>query len=300
MLQNVAHSQYLTLMQGFNIKLSLLRLPSIPYNFLTTTAAKASASTIRLLTKTLPRNIKSAQNSSNGNKITAPDYTVERKSKDESHLEKEQAIRDKRVAFEEIKKGEGGGKRRVKEKKEQKAKEDADRQAAEEAKERARSHKAHNKTPASDKTRVASLVWDSLNRCAKRFYLGGKNNLNLATEFLLASPILVQRARDEESTRNQTNSNASRPSTEAADPTVLEPSNMNDGVWTEDSSPTALLSPIDPSTSTSLADSDVSMGEASKAGPSSRRRQGPNPFVPNELRAQILTTPHGLISSDKV
>ncbi|KAI8461201.1 hypothetical protein BY996DRAFT_6408812 [Phakopsora pachyrhizi] len=54
MLQNVAHSQYLTSMQGFDIKLSLLRLPSIPYNFLTTTAAKASASTIRLLTKTLP------------------------------------------------------------------------------------------------------------------------------------------------------------------------------------------------------------------------------------------------------
>ncbi|CAH7683458.1 hypothetical protein PPACK8108_LOCUS16987 [Phakopsora pachyrhizi] len=74
---------------------------------------------------------------------------------------------------------------------------------------------------------------------------------------------------------------------------------MNDGVWTEDSSPTALSSPIDPSTSTSLADSDVSMGEASIAGPSSRRRQGPNPFVPNELRAQILMTPHGLISSEK-
>ncbi|CAH7676577.1 hypothetical protein PPACK8108_LOCUS11727 [Phakopsora pachyrhizi] len=54
MLQNVAHSQYLTSMQGFDIKLSLLRLPSIPYNFLTTTDAKASASTIRLLTKKLP------------------------------------------------------------------------------------------------------------------------------------------------------------------------------------------------------------------------------------------------------
>ncbi|KAI8446017.1 hypothetical protein BY996DRAFT_6423206 [Phakopsora pachyrhizi] len=75
---------------------------------------------------------------------------------------------------------------------------------------------------------------------------------------------------------------------------------MNDGVWTEDSSPTALLSPIDPSTSTSLANSDVSMGEDSIAGPSSRRRQGPNTSVPNGLRAQILTTPHGLISSDKV
>ncbi|CAH7688455.1 expressed protein [Phakopsora pachyrhizi] len=51
-----------------------------------------------------------------------------------------------------------------------------------------------------------------------------QNNLNLATEFLLALPILVQRPRDEESARNQTNSNASRPSTEAADPTILEPS----------------------------------------------------------------------------
>ncbi|KAI8444294.1 hypothetical protein BY996DRAFT_6426096 [Phakopsora pachyrhizi] len=58
MLQNVAHSQYLTLMQGFDIKLSLLRLPSIPYNFLTTTDAKASASTICLLTKTLPLTFK--------------------------------------------------------------------------------------------------------------------------------------------------------------------------------------------------------------------------------------------------
>ncbi|KAI8460869.1 hypothetical protein BY996DRAFT_6429551 [Phakopsora pachyrhizi] len=55
MLQNVAHCQDFISMQGLDILLSLLRLPSIPYNFSITTAAEAFASTIRVLTETLPR-----------------------------------------------------------------------------------------------------------------------------------------------------------------------------------------------------------------------------------------------------
>ncbi|KAI8443330.1 hypothetical protein BY996DRAFT_3558386 [Phakopsora pachyrhizi] len=55
MLQNVAHCQDFISLQGLDILLSLDRLPSIPYNFSITTAAEAFASTIRVLTETLPR-----------------------------------------------------------------------------------------------------------------------------------------------------------------------------------------------------------------------------------------------------
>ncbi|KAI8454640.1 hypothetical protein BY996DRAFT_6413722 [Phakopsora pachyrhizi] len=54
-------------------------------------------------------------------------------------------------------------------------------------------------------------------------------NFNLATEFLLAQPILVQRARDKESARNLTNSSTSGQSTEAADATIpitIDPSRL--------------------------------------------------------------------------
>ncbi|CAH7684923.1 hypothetical protein PPACK8108_LOCUS19366 [Phakopsora pachyrhizi] len=88
-------------------------------------------------------------------------------------------------------------------------------------------------------------------------------NFNLATEFLLAQPILVQRARDKESARNLTNSSTSGQSTEAADATI-----------------------------------DVSMGKASIAGPSSeimgdggsfRHFKSPNYTIPDEIGAQIIT-----------
>ncbi|CAH7681606.1 hypothetical protein BY996DRAFT_6422043 [Phakopsora pachyrhizi] len=99
------------------------------------------------------------------------------------------------------------------------------------------------------------------------------NNLNLATEFLLASPILVQRARDEDSARNQSNASASELSTENTNLTTAEPSgsnsnnenlestpdepmcNLNDGLRTEDSSSTTLSSSINPPASS--ADSDL-------------------------------------------
>ncbi|CAH7686641.1 expressed protein, partial [Phakopsora pachyrhizi] len=145
-----------------------------------------------------------------------------------------------------------------------------------------------------DETRVASLVDMGFPRSVCETALSRtQNNLNLATEFLLASPVLVQRARDEESARSQTNAGTTGLPAEDTSPISVEPidpgtneenetsSNppiestpdelmrtSNDVLGTGDSLSTTLSSSIDPPADSS--DSvDVLMGEASIAGPSS-------------------------------
>lgn len=55
MLQNVAHCQDFVTMGALDVLLGLIRLPCIPYDFASTPASEAFASTIRVLTETLPK-----------------------------------------------------------------------------------------------------------------------------------------------------------------------------------------------------------------------------------------------------
>ncbi|KAH9820843.1 hypothetical protein DFH28DRAFT_1121207 [Melampsora americana] len=55
MLQNVAHCQDFISMGALDVLLGLVRLPCIPYDFAITPASEAFASTIRVLTETLPK-----------------------------------------------------------------------------------------------------------------------------------------------------------------------------------------------------------------------------------------------------
>ncbi|KAI8459266.1 hypothetical protein BY996DRAFT_6410280 [Phakopsora pachyrhizi] len=112
--------------------------------------------------------------------------------------------------------------------------------------------------------------------CCKSALSRTQNNLNLATEFLLASPVLVQRARDEESAQSQTDTGTNGLPVEGTNLISVEPSGpgTNEENETTDSSDSV----------------DVLMGKASIAGPSSEIMGDVESFT-HDKGDDILATP---------
>ncbi|POW21744.1 hypothetical protein PSHT_02053, partial [Puccinia striiformis] len=148
-----------------------------------------------------------------------------------------------------------------------------------------------------DESRIASLVDMGFPRSACETALARThNNLNLATEFLLASPVLVQRAREEEATA--ATAAAAAPSASTDQPAATEEPSTSEEIdqtpdvidSAQDESPAivdeVMVTPRQssvsapalsiPSASNELASdtNDVSMGEASAEEPGTVEAQG--------------------------
>ncbi|KAI9599651.1 hypothetical protein KEM48_008865 [Puccinia striiformis f. sp. tritici PST-130] len=148
-----------------------------------------------------------------------------------------------------------------------------------------------------DESRIASLVDMGFPRSACETALARThNNLNLATEFLLASPVLVQRARDEEATA--ATAAAAAPSASTDQPAATEEPSTSEEIdqtpnvidSAQDESPAivdeVMVTPRQssvsapalsiPSASNELASdtNDVSMGKASAEEPGTVEAQG--------------------------
>ncbi|KAI9612779.1 hypothetical protein H4Q26_007940 [Puccinia striiformis f. sp. tritici PST-130] len=115
-----------------------------------------------------------------------------------------------------------------------------------------------------DESRIASLVdWASHALLVKQLWRGLTTTSNLATEFLLASPVLVQRARDE---RTAATAAAAAPSASTDQPAATEEPSTSEEI---DQTRTLCSSPVDPVCYNELASdtNDVSMGKASAEEP---------------------------------